>query len=98
MENNKNIGTVEVGDLVKWKTKERTKVGVVESVSSDGTCTIDISEKGVRRIEKIRSQRLEIIASTLRPAISPDEPEKAGNPDHSGRGPCDLHHRYRLAP
>ena len=80
MEDNKDIGTVEVGDLVKWKTKERTKVGVVESVSSDGTCTIDISEKGVRRIEKIRSQRLEIIASTIRPATSPDEPGDTGNP------------------
>ena len=73
----KDITRIEAGDLVKWKTKERTKVGVVLDVEDDGTCTIDISEKGVRRTEKIRAQRLELIISTTKAG---DKTEPAGNP------------------
>ena len=73
----KDIEQVQVGDLVKWQTKERTKVGVVVSVEEDGTCTIDITEKGVRRTEKIRGQRLEVIISTIKPGAKTEPP---GNP------------------
>lgn len=73
----KDITRIEAGDLVKWKTKERTKVGVVLDVEEDGTCTIDISEKGARRTEKIRAQRLELIISTTKPGA---ETEPPGNP------------------
>lgn len=73
----KEVGSVRVGDLVKWQTKERTKVGVVTEIADDGTCTIDITEKGDRRMEKIRAQRLEVIISTTKPGPGTEQP---GNP------------------
>jgi len=73
----KEIKQVQVGDLVKWQTKERTKVGVVAAIEGDGACTIDITEKGARRTEKIRPQRLEVIISTIKAAA---ETEPPGNP------------------
>jgi hypothetical protein len=72
-----DIRPVEVGDLVKWKTKERPKIGVVLDIEKDGTCVIDITDKGVRRTEKISAKRLELIISTVKPA---PEGGQTGNP------------------
>ncbi len=74
---------VSIGDLVKWQTTDKTKVGVVESVNEDGTCTISIQTKGGKRAERIRTERLEFITSTIRPQTEPGtqlEDEEPGSP------------------
>ncbi len=76
---------VEVGDLVRWQAGEKTRVGVIESVNTDGTCTINMKTKGGKRTEKIRTQRLEVITSTIKPTAetepkTPPATEEPGNP------------------
>ena len=62
------MSEIEPGDLVRWQSGEKERVGVVKSVNDDNTCTIDITTRAGRFEEKIRTSRLERITSTVKPA------------------------------
>ncbi len=55
------------GDLVSWRSGERTKVGVVKRVHEDDSCTIDYTTTAGRFEERISSGRLQRITSTIEP-------------------------------
>ena len=58
---------IKVGDLVQWQTDDRSRVGVVKSVNDDGTCTISRQTASGATEEKIKTERLETITSTVEP-------------------------------
>jgi hypothetical protein len=62
------MSEIESGDLVRWQSGEKVRVGVVKSVNDDNTCTIDMTTRAGRFEEKIRTSRLERITSTVTPA------------------------------
>jgi hypothetical protein len=62
------MSEIEPGDLVRWQSGEKVRVGVVKSVNDDNTCTIDMTTRAGRFEEKIRTSRLERITSTVTPA------------------------------
>jgi hypothetical protein len=62
------MSEIEPGDLVRWQSGEKVRVGVVRSVNDDNTCTIDMTTRAGRFEEKIRTTRLERITSTVKPA------------------------------
>lgn len=59
------MADIKVGDLVRWQSGGKTKVGVVKTVNEDGTCTIDLTTQAGRFDERIRAARLERITSTI---------------------------------
>jgi hypothetical protein len=56
------MAEIGVGDLVRWQAGQKTKVGVVRVVNSDGSCTVDLSTTAGRFEERIGAARLEQIA------------------------------------
>lgn len=59
------MADIRVGDLVSWKSGQRTKVGVVKGVNEDGSCTIDYTTTAGRYEERISGARLQRITSTI---------------------------------
>jgi len=59
---------IAVGDLVQWKSGDAVRAGVVQSVNTDGTCSVSRQTKSGRETVSIRAARLERIASTTGPA------------------------------
>jgi uncharacterized protein YijF (DUF1287 family) len=62
------VAAIRAGDLVSWRSGERTKVGVVKCVHEDGSCTVDYTTTAGRFEERISSGRLQRITSTVEPA------------------------------
>ena len=62
------MAEIKVGDLVRWETGDRSRVGVVKSVDPDGTCTVNVQTISGSAKEKIKTDRLEVITSTTEPA------------------------------
>jgi len=62
------MAEIKVGDLVRWETGDRSRVGVVESIDPDGTATLKVQTASGSTEEKIKSDRLEVITSTTEPA------------------------------
>jgi len=59
------MSDIQIGDLVQWETGDKTRVGVVKEVSTDGTSTINVPTTEGSREEKIKTERLEVITSTI---------------------------------
>ncbi|MDD5556159.1 MAG: hypothetical protein PHN82_02800 [bacterium] len=59
------MADIRIGDLVSWKSGQKTKVGVVRQVNEDGSCTIDYTTTTGRFEERIGAGRLERITSTV---------------------------------
>lgn len=56
---------IKVGDLVQWETGAKTRVGVVKEFEAGGTAVINVPTTGGSREEKIKSERLQLITSTV---------------------------------
>ena len=59
------MSTIKIGDLVQWETGAKTRVGVVKSIDGSGIATINVPTTGGSREEKIKSERLQVITSTI---------------------------------
>ncbi len=59
------MSEIKVGDLVQWETGAKTRVGVVKAVNPDGTSIINVPPTEGSREEKIKTERLEVITSTI---------------------------------
>lgn len=59
------MSEIKVGDLVQWETGAKTRVGVVKAVNPDGTSIINVPTTEGSREEKIKTERLEVITSTI---------------------------------
>jgi len=59
------MSDIQIGDLVQWETGDKTRVGVVKEVSADGTSIINVPTTEGSREEKIKTERLEVITSTI---------------------------------
>lgn len=59
------ISEIKIGDLVQWETGAKTRVGVVKAIDIDGTAVINIPTTEGSREEKIKTERLEVITSTI---------------------------------
>ena len=59
------MSEVKVGDLVRWEAGDKIRVGVIKSIDEDGTCAINVPTTQGSRQEKIRTERLEVITSTV---------------------------------
>jgi len=62
---NKIMSDIQIGDLVQWETGAKTRVGVVKEVSADGTSIINVPTTEGSMEEKIKTERLEVITSTI---------------------------------
>jgi hypothetical protein len=59
------MSEIKIGDLVQWETGAKTRVGVVKEVNMDGTAVINVPTTEGSREEKIKTERLEVITSTI---------------------------------
>ncbi len=59
------MSEIKIGDLVQWETGDKTRVGVVKEVNMDGTAVINVPTTEGSREEKIKTERLEVITSTI---------------------------------
>ncbi|MEA1927705.1 MAG: hypothetical protein U9N73_05825 [Candidatus Auribacterota bacterium] len=59
------MNDINIGDLVQWESGSKPRVGVVKEVNQDGTALINIPTTEGSREEKIRTERLEVITSTI---------------------------------
>ncbi len=59
------MSEIKIGDLVQWETGAKTRVGVVKEVNTDGTAVINVPTTEGSREEKIKTERLEVITSTI---------------------------------
>jgi len=59
------MSEINIGDLVQWETGDKTRVGVVKEVNMDGTSVINVPTTEGSREEKIKTERLEVITSTI---------------------------------
>ena len=59
------MSEIKIGDLVQWETGAKTRVGVVKEVNIDGTAVINVPTTDGSREEKIKTERLEVITSTI---------------------------------
>ncbi|MFH1038902.1 MAG: hypothetical protein V1789_09590 [PVC group bacterium] len=59
------MSEIKIGDLVQWATGNKTRVGVVKKVNKDGTSVINIPTTSGSREEKIKTERLKVITSTI---------------------------------
>lgn len=65
MKEKETMSEIKIGDLVKWESGSKTRVGVVKEISQDGTAVINIPTTEGSRQEKIRISRLTVITSTV---------------------------------
>jgi len=59
------MSEIKIGDLVQWETGDKTRVGVIKEVNMDGTAVINVPTTKGSREEKIKTERLEVITSTI---------------------------------
>jgi len=59
------MSEIKIGDLVQWETGAKTRVGVVKSIDGAGIATINVPTTGGSREERIKSERLQVITSTI---------------------------------
>ena len=61
------MSEIEVGDLVQWESGDNLKVGVVKEIGEDGACTVSIQAAEGSREDKIKTERLTRLTSTIKP-------------------------------
>ncbi len=64
-EKEKMMRDIKIGDLVQWETGARIRVGVVKEIGAGGTAVINVPTTGGSREEKIKTERLQLITSTI---------------------------------